>query len=125
MLNAYSLDITVPATSSVPLNNITLEKGCTAVLSAPATINLNKRGVYLVEAQSSSAAAATIALSVNGVILPDTQRTGASNAIVRPVQVSQDNTCCCSSSPVTVQVVNPTDTSATYSVVSVTVTKIC
>lgn len=125
MLYAYSLNATVAATSSVPLNNAPIEKGCTAVLSAPATIDLNKRGVYMVEVQSSSATASSIAISVNGVTLADTVRTGTSNAISRLVQVSNDNSCCCCSSPVTVQVVNPAEAEATYSVVAVTVTKVC
>ena len=48
MLQLYSDGLTVAAGAAVPLNNITYAKGCTATHNAPATISLNKRGVYLV-----------------------------------------------------------------------------
>jgi hypothetical protein len=32
-----------------PFNNVVLDKGCGETLSAPATIQLNQRGIYLVE----------------------------------------------------------------------------
>ena len=33
MLEAYSLNVTVPADSAVPFNNVTIRKGCTAELN--------------------------------------------------------------------------------------------
>lgn len=125
MLNAYSLNVTVAANSSVPLNNIVIEKGCTARLVSPATINLNKKGVYAVSVDASSAAAASIALSRDGVVMPNTEMTGTSPSFTTLVRVAENNTECCCTAPVTLQVVNPADASATYTAVNVTVTKIC
>ena len=62
MLEAYSLNVTVPAESAIPFNNVSLQKGCTAILSGAATIQFNKCGIYMVEVDASSAAAATIQL---------------------------------------------------------------
>lgn len=125
MLNAYSLNQTVAANSAVPLNSIVIEKGCTANLISPSTINLNKRGVYEVTVDASSAAATSIALTRDGVIMPNTEMTGTATSFTTLVRVSQDNTCCCCSAPVSLQVINPADAQAVYTVVNVTVTKIC
>ena len=48
MLEGYSTNVTVAANASVPFNNVTIEKGCTAKLDAPGSIALNKSGVYMV-----------------------------------------------------------------------------
>ena len=49
MLQAYSSNLTMAANAAFPFNNITVDKGCADNLTAPATIQLNARGVYLVE----------------------------------------------------------------------------
>ena len=48
MLQVYSTNQTFTDGAAVPLNNTGLAKGCTAVLGAPATIELNRMGVYMV-----------------------------------------------------------------------------
>ena len=47
MIEVFSNNITVDANAVIPFNNISIKKGCTAVLSAPSTIQINKRGVYM------------------------------------------------------------------------------
>ena len=49
MLQAYSSNLTIAANAAYPFNNVTIDKGCGETLSAPASIQLNQRGVYLVE----------------------------------------------------------------------------
>lgn len=48
MLELYSLNVEVDENGSIPFNNADLVKGITAVQTAPATIQLNKSGVYMV-----------------------------------------------------------------------------
>ena len=48
MLQVYSNNLTFVDEAAIPLNNVAIQKGCTAVLGAPATIELNKAGVYMV-----------------------------------------------------------------------------
>ena len=86
---------------------------------------LNKKGVYAVAVDANSTTAASIALSRDGVIMPNTNVTGTSTGFTTLVRVAEDNTCCCCSAPVSLQLVNTGDASATYSVVNVTVTKYC
>ena len=124
MIQAYSLNVTVPADSSVPFNNVTLQKGCTAVLSGDSTIQLNKCGIYMVEVNASSAAAVTLQLYRNGVALPQAQSTGTSPSFTCLVQVSENNTCCPCSSPTTIQVKNAGTASATLTDVNIVVTKV-
>ena len=38
MTEAYTLNVDVAENSAIPFNNVTIQKGCTSVLSAPATI---------------------------------------------------------------------------------------
>ena len=126
MLEAYSLDVTVPAGASVPFNNVTIEKGRTAILNGVATIELNKCGVYMVECDASSATASTIQLFKDGVALPQGQSTGTSPSFMTLVQVpSNNNSNCCCSSPVTLQVKNAGTASATFTNINVVVTKVC
>ncbi len=49
MLQDYSDNIEVAANTAYTFNNVVLDKGCGENLSGPSTINLNQRGVYLVE----------------------------------------------------------------------------
>ena len=125
MLEAYSLNVTVPADSAIPFNNVTLEKGCTAKLNGVSTIELNKCGVYMVEVDASSSAASTIQLFKDGVAQPQAQSTGTSPSFTTLVQVSENNTRCCCTSPTNLQVKNAGDASATLTNVNVVVTKVC
>jgi hypothetical protein len=110
MLQVYSDNIVVPANSAIPLNNVKIRKGCTAVNSAPSTIQLNKRGVYVVNMDAFGEAAAagdiTIQMFRNGVADPSAVSTvtGAVGEIdtlhfETLVQVSEDNTPCCCTAP--------------------------
>ena len=74
MLQTYSDNLAVAANTVFPFNNVVMDKGCAETLSAPATIQLNKAGVYLVEmdgyATPDAATAVTVQLMVNGVAQP-------------------------------------------------------
>ena len=74
MLQAYSSNLTVAADTYFPFNNVTIDKGCAEKLSGPSSIELNQRGVYLVEVDGFgtgvSAGTGTIQLYVNNVAYP-------------------------------------------------------
>jgi len=137
MLEMYSLGVTVPAGGSIPLNNSNFSKGVTATHSAPASIELNKKGVYRVAVNASVSPAAAgdvqIQLVKNGILTAAARSiaTAASTATVVPlgfetlVQVPFDNTCCCATSPTTLQVINASTVDATFSIVDVIVSKLC
>ena len=126
MLEIYSLNATVPSQTAIPLENVTIQKGCTAINSAPSTIQLNKCGVYMVSCDASSASAtAAIQLYKDGIAQPQAQSTGTSPCFVTLVQVGHNNSNCCCSSPTVLQVFNPTEASVTYTNVNVCVTKLC
>ena len=126
MLQAYSLNVTAAANSAIPFNNVTIEKGTTAILSAPGTINLNKAGVYMVSADASSATAATIQLSKDGVLQPQATSTGTSPSFTTLVQVSRNNcNCNCITSPVVLRLANPTAAAETFTDANIVVTKVC
>ena len=125
MLEAYSLNVTVPAASAVPFNNVTVNKGCTATLNGVSTIELNKCGVYMVSCDFSAAATTTIQLFKDGVAQPQAQSTGVSPSFSCLVQAPQNNCCCACSEPTTVQIRNVGTASATLTNANVTVTKIC
>lgn len=124
MLEVYSLNVTVAAGASVPLNNVTLLKGCTAVTSGASSIALNKCGVYMVSVDASSAAAATIQLFKNGVAQPQAQSTGTTPNFTTLVQVDENNNCCPCSSATVIQVVNTGTADATFTDFNVVVTKV-
>ena len=124
MLQAYTLNATVPAGSAIPFNNVTLVKGCTAELNGVSTIELNKCGVYMVECDCSSATAATIQLYQDGVALPQAQSTGTSPSFTSLVQVKENNSCCACTSPTVLQIKNPTTASETFTDVNVVITKV-
>ena len=135
MLQAYSSNLTMDATTAFPFNNIVIDKGCAERLSAPATIQLNQRGVYLVEvdgfATGSAAGEGTVQLYVNGVALPQaissftTAAADISNFNFKTfVQVSENNcNCNCFSSPTVLQVMNGTQ-ELTAAHINIVVTKI-
>lgn len=135
MLQAYSSNLAVAAGAAFPFNNVTIDKGCGEKLTAPASIELNKRGVYLVEVDGfftgGTAGAVTVQLAVNGVLQPQAiSSTTAAAATIDSfgfktfVQVSEDNCCCnCISSPTVLQVING-ETAITDAHINIVVTKI-
>ncbi len=118
MLQAYSSNLIVPANTVFPFNNVVIDKGCAEALSAPASIQLNQRGVYLIEVDgygtSVTAGIDTIQLSVNGVAQPQALSSssitaaGVSNFSFKTfVQVTTSNCSCnCITSPTIIQVLN-------------------
>ena len=123
MLEAYSINAAVTAGGAVPFNSVSIEKGCTAKLTSPSTIELNKCGVYMVAVDGTAAASTTLQLSKDGTALPQAQSTGTTPSFVTLVQVPTNNTCCACSSPVTLRVLNTVATTLTN--VNVCVTKVC
>lgn len=135
MLQASSSDLTVAANAAFPFNNITIDKGCGETLSAPASIQLNQRGVYLVEVDGfATPAAATLVsaqLYVNSVAQPQaiSSFTGVAATVdtfgfKTFVQVSENNCPCnCTSSPTVLQVRNGA-TALTDAHINIVVTKI-
>lgn len=123
MLEAYSLNIAVGADADIPFNNVTIEKGCTARLTAPATIELNRKGIYIVYFDGVAAASTTVQLYKDGIAQPQAQSTGTSVSFITLVQVPYDNSCACSTSPTVLRMVNTTAT--TFTNVNVAVTKLC
>ena len=136
MLQAYSTGLTIIANTAVPFNNVIIDKGCAEKLTAPATIELDKRGVYLVEvdgfATGSAAATDTMQLYQNGVALPQaissftTAAGDVSNFSFKTlIQVSENNcNCNCYSSPTVLQLRNG-GSDLTDGNVNIIVTKIC
>lgn len=138
MVQAYSSNITVAANAVVPLNTVTLQKGCSAVISGASTIALNKAGIYMVSVNASGATSATagdisLQLYVDGVAVPAAVATTNSTAttdtealsFVDLVQVKETNKpCCCATSPTAVTIMNVGE-GATWSTVNVVVTKVC
>ena len=135
MLQVYSLNQTLTDGSYIPLNNIVIEKGRTAVLAAPATIQLNKAGVYMIHCNANvtgdAAGDGTIQLAKNGVGQAGAQSTetlvlNATSALSFEalVQVPFTNCdCCCVTSPTTIQILY-SGVNATGDI-NVLVTKIC
>ena len=119
MLQLYSDGLAVAAGAAVPLNNITYAKGNSSNHLAPATISLNKRGVYLVKCDAYGSVADAgdfgVQIAVNGVprldaISLDTVAVGdlASVSTQCLVTVAQsDCPCNCTSAATTVQLINP------------------
>lgn len=136
MLQVYSSNLTVDANAVFPFNNVAIDKGCGEALSAPATIQLNKQGIYLVEmdgfATPDAATAVTVQLMVNGVLQPqaissfvpatvtDTRTFGFKTF----VRVLENNCQCnCLTSPTTLQFING-NTALTDAHINVVITKI-
>lgn len=135
MLQAYSSNLTMAANTAFPFNNSTVDKGCAENLSAPATIQLNQRGVYLVEVDgfATGAAAGTnaVQLYVNGTAAPQAISSFTTAAATIEtfgfktlIQVSENNcNCNCYSSPTIVQVLNG-EQALTDAHINIVVTKI-
>ena len=136
MLQVYSSNLAVDANAVFPFNNVVMDKGCGETLSAPATIQLNKQGVYLVEmdgfATPDAATEVTVQLYVNGVAQPQAITTFVPAAVTDTrtfgfktfVRVTQNNCPCnCLSAPTTLQFVNGT-TALSDAHINVVVTQI-
>lgn len=123
MLEAYSLNTSVGADSAIPLNNVFIKKGCSAVNSGPSSIELNQCGVYMVSLNGVASAATTVQMYKNDIPQPQAQTAGTSLGFETLVQVSENNSNCCCSAPTTLRFIN--STSVTFPIVNVDVTKIC
>ena len=135
MLEAYSTNIAVATNTAIPFNNVTIEKGCTAKIESSATISLNKCGIYMVSVDAAaiptSEGVMSIQLSKDDVLQPQAQSavTGTTANVdnisfTTLVQVKENNTCNCCTSPTIIRVVN-TGVPATYNIANICVTKIC
>lgn len=92
MLEAYSKNQTVPATTGItPFNSVTLKKGCTAELNGVSSIQLNKCGVYEVIfnaiALATTAGNITVEMTKNGVTQPQATRTITGATVTTSVNV--------------------------------------
>lgn len=123
MLEVYSTNIEVAADAAIPFNNIHISKGCSAIESAPSTIQLNRCGVYEVNVDATADTDTTIQLTKNGVLQPQAQSTGTTLGFTTYVQVPENNTNCCCTSPTTIQLINTEAT--TFTNVNCTVKKFC
>ena len=135
MLQAYSSNLAIAENAAFPFNNVTVDKGCAETLSAPASIQLNQRGVYLVEvdgfATGTEAAEDSIQLYVNGVAYPQAISTATMAAATTSpfafktfVQVTENNcNCNCVSSPTVLQIRNG-ESAITDAHVHIVITKI-
>jgi hypothetical protein len=139
MIQLYSNNLDVAAQTAIPLNNVSIRKGCTAVNIGPTSIALNERGVYMVtmDAFAEAGAAGTISIQLrkDGVLQPDaiSSVTGAVGEIdtlhfQKTVQVQQSNTPCCCTSPTILEFINAPatdDVAVTGLHINVIVTKLC
>lgn len=136
MLQVYSDNLTVAENTVFPFNNVVMDKGCGEALSAPATIQLNKQGIYLVEmdgfATPDAATEVSIQLYVNGVAQPQAITTFVPAAVTDTrtfgfktfVRALQNNcNCNCLTSPTTLQFMNG-DTALSEAHINVVITKI-
>lgn len=136
MLQVYSSNLTVPANTAFSFNNVVLDKGCGESLNGSQTIELNKRGVYLVEmdgfATPDAATEVSVQLYVNGVAQPQAISSFVPAAITDTrtygfktfVRVLENNcNCNCLTSPTTLQIMNG-DTDLTDAHINVVVTQI-
>lgn len=136
MLQVYSSNLAVDANAVFPFNNVVVDKGCGEALSAPATIQLNKQGIYLVEmdgfATPDAATEVTIQLYVNGVAQPQAITSFVPAAVTDTrtfgfktfVRVLENNCQCnCLTSPTTLQFMNG-ETALSEAHINVVITKI-
>lgn len=136
MLQVYSDNLAVAANAVFSFNNVVMDKGCAETLNAPATIQLNQRGVYLVEmdgfATPEAATEVSIQLIVNGIAQPQAISSFVPASITDTrtfgfktfVRVTQNN-CNCNylTSPTTLQFMNG-NTEISNAHINVVVTKI-
>lgn len=135
MLEAYSTNVSVATNSAVPFNNISIQKGKTTELTSVGTVQLNKCGIYMIKVDAAgiptSEGVMSIQLSKDGSLQPQAQSavTGTTSNVdnlsfTSLVQVKEDNTCNCCTSPTVIRIVN-TGVPATYNIANIVVTKIC
>ena len=136
MLQAYSSNITIEANSPIPFNNVIIDKGRAETLTAPASIEINQRGVYLIKVNGfgtgADAGDETIQLYVNGTPLPQAQcqfTTAAADVanfeFNTLLQVSTNNCPCnCYTQPTILQVWSGTE-QLTDAFANIIVTKLC
>lgn len=93
MIELYSTNESVATGSAIPLDNVSLQKGITAVSSGASAINLNTRGIYEV----------TFDASVTASEVPTTDP-------VLSVQLEKDNV----AQPQAQSSVTPADTTTVY-----------
>ena len=135
MLEVYSSNLDVAAGAAIPLNNVIIQKGNTAVNSAPATVQLNRSGVYMVHCDGFCTAGAagdvTIQMTKNGLLQPQAISTFTGAAATTDtfefntlVQVPNNNTNCCCSSPTILQFIN-NGIAVSGLHINVCVTKVC
>lgn len=125
MIEAYSTNVDVAATTPIPFESVSIQKGCTVTHPSNTTFNFNKCGVYMVSVDTSSEAEATIQLFKDGVAQPQAQSTGGSHqSFVTLVQVDKNNSCCPCASPTLVQIIN-TGAAATLTNANIVITKVC
>lgn len=137
MIQVYSDGLTIAAGATIPLNNVTYFKGKSAVHTAPASVALNQRGVYMihVDAYGTPADAGNfgVQLAVNGIprldgISEETVAVGDYGAcsFTCLVTVAQtDCPCNCTSAPTNLTLVNPSDVGANDGHYNMLVTKLC
>lgn len=137
MIQGYSTGIAVAAGAAYSINNITLKKGCSVIQSAPATFQLNQRGVYLVHydgfvAPAAESGTVSTQLYINGVAQPEAialfEATGIGDSQTMHfetlVQVAQSNcNCNLTSSPTVLQFMNG-DTAVEDAHINVVITKL-
>lgn len=136
MLQVYSDNLTVDANTMFTFNNIVIDKGCCETLSAPSTIQINQRGIYLVEmdgfATPDAATEVSVQLLVNGVAQPQAISSFVPASVTDArtfgfktfVRVLENNCPCnCLTSPTTLQFING-DTGISEAHINVVVTKI-
>lgn len=136
MLQVYSDNLSLEAEQVFPFNNVVIDKGCAETLSAPATIQLNQRGIYLVEvdgfATPDATTEVTVQLYVNGIAQPQAKSSFMGTAVTATnifgfktlVRVTENNcNCNCLSSPTILQIMN-LETSISDAHINVVITKI-
>lgn len=137
MFQAYSTNVEVAANTPYPLNNVVVDKGCGEVLNGMSTIQLNHRGIYLVEvdgfATPDAVSTVTAQLYVNGVPQPQAISSFVPAAITDTrtfgfktyVRVAQNNcNCNCYTTPTVIQIMNG-DTAVSEAHINVCVGKVC
>lgn len=134
MLETYSKNITVLTNTPIPLNNVALDKGCSIKKQGIATIQFNQCGIYKCTVNASATASTTGALTIqlqkNDVFQPQAMSSATAGdtssllplAFTTLIQVPQNNTGCCCSTPTTINIVN-TGVGAVFNTIDVTVEK--
>ncbi len=136
MLQVYSSNINVDANTVFPFNNVVIDKGCSEKLSAPATIQLNERGLYEIDvdgyATPDAATMVTVQLYVDGVAQPQaisgfmgTAVTATDSFSFKTFVRKIENNCNCNclTSPTIIQIMNG-ETALSDAHINVVVTKI-